>query len=746
MDNLQNAIYTKNLEKVQELLENPEILSTLNTKRVEDGKSYLYFAIYYNVNEDIILALINKGADINFIYTDEDGLQIPVFRYLLSKQALRMEYDNILIEFIRRGVRDIPWYDESIGTLILNASVPNPENYRHPDMISPDLITSEFVTVTYMEYNSETDSYTESQPIHMSKENAFSVLNTSYRMEHGDLYTIKWENNILQTCQFSSPDVPMLIHFKYFEHSRLDYERQYVIHKKIVNPSDSRNPSSYYPSPDVEICNIYVADYILNQQMLFGSHIKFFDAPIIHTIVGATPDNYTCIPDRDTPRNDQDKTWSIINDRPILEMSEFSTDVFSSDMITVDNDPPVNRETAMSLLNLSDKMTWTSGDGKKLKLIITSYRQVSKHYFNFFNYKTDDNEKYLFAILEWDQNGTDTEHNPLYLYKNIKNVIQVDDFPEDDDPVKLVEDKDEYYKSEEFKARMAIESNIRILNVYHVSKNFKQLKADVTQWLEYYFPVVPNYRLNNRWERAGHDPVFPTHEGLNDFITRGEDPYSREEVMMILNYYGILLLPVSIDRIKAWLLTLPPFLTYPLNNRWERPDLPTPPPLPPVSLWWEETHEPVYPTNEEITEFLNSQPAAGVGGGGAGIDVSDITRDDIMMILKYYGIYIQPPLPTNFEEGAVSECAICLNQKNYNIKSMNNPHRVIVLKCGHTFHKHCIERHHAGRLAQHAPFQCPNCRDVYYVLSHTPYVFKGIQLGGSYYEKFQKYKAKINFN
>ena len=180
MDELQTAIQSKNLVKVNELLENPAIVSTLNTKRVEDGKSYLYFAIDNNADEDILLALINKGADINFIYTDEDGLQIPVFRYLLFKQSLSMEYDNILIEFIRRGVRDIPWYDETIGILIIHDDVPNPENYRYPAMISPDLITSESVTVTYMEYNSETDSYTESQPIHISKENAFSALKKDY--------------------------------------------------------------------------------------------------------------------------------------------------------------------------------------------------------------------------------------------------------------------------------------------------------------------------------------------------------------------------------------------------------------------------------------------------------------------------------------------------------------------------------------------------------------------------------------
>jgi hypothetical protein len=384
-------------------------------------------------------------------------------------------------------------------------------------------------------------------------------------------------------------------------------------------------------------------------------------------------------------------------------------------MITVDNDPPVNMETAKSLLNLSNKMTWTSGDGKKFKLIIASYVQISKHYLNFFNYKTDDPED-LFAILEWDQNGTEIEHNPLYLYKNIKNTMHIHGGYEDDDPIWHVEDEDEYYKSEEFKARMAIESKIRILNVYHVGKNFKELKKDVTTWLEY-FPGIPNYRLNNRWERAGHDPVFPTHEGINEYTT-GEDTYSREEVMMILKYYGILVLPVSKARIETWLLTLAQFPTYPLNNKWER-----------------DGHPPVYPTNEEITAFLSSPQAAGV------------SRDDIIMILKYYNIYIQPPLPTNFEDEVVNSCIFCMSEKNYNIKSMNNPYRIIVLRCGHTFHKHCIEQYHAGKLAQHTiSFICPICRVEYYRVSHTPYTFNGIQLGGSYYEKFQKYKAKINLN
>lgn len=733
MDELQTAIKNKNLERVNELLENPAVVSTLNTKLIEDGKSYLHYAIIQasnitKVSSDIVIELIKKGADVNFIYSGES-----LIRILLGYHDLNPFYDKIIIEFINRGVRDVPWYDEGIGRLITHDGVPNPEHYRYPPKLVVDLITSELVTVTYENYNYETQSRTFLAPIVIPKNIAFKSLNTYYGDKHNDVYSLTWENNSLELSEI---DIPTLIHFKYFHYDRMNHETHYVIHKKSVEPTDPRNPSSYYPSPDVEICNIYVVDYIFNQEMLFGSHIKFFDAPTIHTIVGATPDNYTCIPDRDTPRNEEDKTWSIINDRPILEMPEFSIGVFSSDMITVDNDPPVNKDTAMSLLNLSDKMTWTSGDGKKFKLIITSYRQVSKHYFSFFNYKRDyENEDDLFAILEWDQNDTDVEHNPLYLYKNIKNIIQVDHYPEDDDPVKLVEDEDEYYKSEEFKARILIESKIRILNVYHVGKNFKRLKEDITTWLEYYFPVTPNYRLNNRWERAGHDPVFPTHEGINDYITRGEDPYSREEIMMILNYYGILVLPVSKDRIEAWLLKLPGFPTYPLNNKWETPAAPALP-----------SRAPVFPTNEEITEFLNSQPAAGAGGG-AGSGVSKITRDDIIMILKYYGIYIQPPLPTNFEEGAVSECSICMSHKNYNINSMNNPYRIIVLKCGHTFHKHCMERQHATILAQHfAPFQCPNCRDTYYVRSHTPYVFKGIQLGGSYYEKFQKYKAKINLN
>ena len=275
MDELQAAIQNKNLAKVQELLENPAIVSTLNTKQIEDGKSYLYFAIDNNVNDDILHALINKGADINFIYTDEDGLQIPVFKYLLLKQSFRMEYDNLIMEFIKRGVRDIPWYDESIGILILHDGLPNPENYRYPAMISPDLITSESVTVTYMEYNSEEDSYAESQPIPMSKENAFSALNKDYGRKHGNLYTIKWENNIIQTYGiYTTPDIPVLIHFKYFEHSRLDYANQYVVHKKIVNPSDPRNPSSYYPSPDIEICNIFQIITIMNYYYL--EHILNF--------------------------------------------------------------------------------------------------------------------------------------------------------------------------------------------------------------------------------------------------------------------------------------------------------------------------------------------------------------------------------------------------------------------------------------------------------------------------------------
>jgi hypothetical protein len=728
MDELQTAIQNKNLAKVNELLENPAIVSTLNTKRIEDGKSYLYFAISNNVNDDILHALIDKGADINFIYTDEDGLQIPVFKYLLLKQSFRMEYDNIIIEFIRRGVRNIPWYDESIGILIAQGSVPNPENYRYPVVISPDLITSESVTVTYMEYNSEEDSYAESQPIHMSKEIAFRALNKDYGRKHGDLHTIKWENNILQTYGINSaPDIPVLIHFKYFEHSRLDYAKQYVVHKKLVNPTDPRNPSSYYPSPDIEICNIYFSNHYHNELLLFGTHIKFFDAPTIHTIVSKNSDNYLCIPDRNALLINLDKTWSVINDRPIREISVFNEGVFSSDMITVDTDPPVNRETAMSLLNFSDKMNWTSPDGSKFNLIITRYRGVSEHYFNFFNFKNVEHGD-LFAILEWDQNGTDIEINPLYLYKNIKNIIRVDY-----DILELDADDDTYFESEEFRARMVIESKIRILMVYHIGSILKKyFRDEVADWLVT-LPGIPNYRLNNRWERKGHTPVFPTNEDINTyFLTLREDAgVSRDDILLILKYYGILILPQSTHMIVTWLSTLAQFPTYPLNNKWER-----------------DGHPPVYPTNEEITAFLAANPVAGGGGAAA----AGVSRDDIIMILKYYGIYIQPPLPTNFEEEVVSDCAICMNQKNYNIKSMNNPHRVVVLTCGDTFHKHCIEQYHAGKLANiHLQHQqtigCPLCRVAYYRYHHaTPYTFKAVQLGGTYYEKFQKYKAKINLN
>jgi len=721
MDELQTAIKNKNLERVKELLENPAIVSTLNTKLIEDGKSYLLYAlfnVYLYRNEDsdssnVVIELIKKGADVNFIYSGEpDGVPKSLIKILLSYHHRNPFYDKIITEFINKGVIDVPWYDEGVGRLITYDGIPNPEHYRYPPKLTIDLITSELVSVQYANFNYETNSYAFSSPPYIVPSNiAFKSLNTNYGKKHNEVFSIKWENNSLELYEI---DKATLIHFRYFDHDRINYNTQYVIHKKTVNPTDPRNPSSYYPSPDIEICNIYIVDYYPNQPMLFGTHIKFFNASTIHTIVGATPDNYTCIPDRDTLRNEQDKTWTIINDRPILEMPEFSTDVFSSDMITVDNDQPVNMETAMSLINLSNKMTWTSGDGKKFKLILARYVQISKHYLNFFNYKIDNKED-LFAILEWDQNGTEVEHNPFYLYKNIKNTMYIDDGYEDDDPIWSVEDEDKYYKSEEFKARMAIESKIRILNVYHVGKNFKQLKADVTKWLVT-LPKIPNYRLKNRWERAGHDPVFPTHEDIDVYL--GEYEYSREEIMMILNYYGILVLPVSKARIEAWLLTLAQFPTYPLNNKWER-----------------DGHPPVYPTNEEITAFLNSPPAAGV------------SRDDIIMILKYYNIYIQPPLPTNFEDEVVNSCIICMSEKNYNIKSMNNPYRIIVLRCGHTFHKHCIEQYHAGKLAQHTiSFICPFCRVEYYRVSHTPYTFNGIQLGGSYYEKFQKYKAKLNLN
>jgi len=72
------------------------------------------------------------------------------------------------------------------------------------------------------------------------------------------------------------------------------------------------------------------------------------------------------------------------------------------------------------------------------------------------------------------------------------------------------------------------------------------------------------------------------------------------------------------------------------------------------------------------------------------------------------------PLPIN-----VSECGVCFGDKNYNIGG-EDPLRVVVLPCGHTFHKGCVNPWIATR------HECPTCRAPARVASN-------LMLGGGLY-------------
>ena len=73
-----------------------------------------------------------------------------------------------------------------------------------------------------------------------------------------------------------------------------------------------------------------------------------------------------------------------------------------------------------------------------------------------------------------------------------------------------------------------------------------------------------------------------------------------------------------------------------------------------------------------------------------------------------------------------NECAICMENKNFNI-DFDHPNRIKVLPCGHTFHQHCI--------ALVNPNRCPTCRN--------PYVTPSNLMLGGYYNKFLKYQQKL---
>ncbi len=79
------------------------------------------------------------------------------------------------------------------------------------------------------------------------------------------------------------------------------------------------------------------------------------------------------------------------------------------------------------------------------------------------------------------------------------------------------------------------------------------------------------------------------------------------------------------------------------------------------------------------------------------------------------------------EQPSLPECIICSLPKDLNIRE-DNPNRVHVLSCGHTYHKHCI----GSWLQSHQ--DCPICREP--VTSN-----KALFLGG-YQDKYLKYKNK----
>jgi hypothetical protein len=79
------------------------------------------------------------------------------------------------------------------------------------------------------------------------------------------------------------------------------------------------------------------------------------------------------------------------------------------------------------------------------------------------------------------------------------------------------------------------------------------------------------------------------------------------------------------------------------------------------------------------------------------------------------------------EQPSLHECIICTLPKDLNIRE-DNPNRVHVLSCGHTYHKHCI----GSWLQSHQ--DCPICREP--VTSN-----KALFLGG-YQDKYLKYKNK----
>ena len=132
-----------------------------------------------------------------------------------------------------------------------------------------------------------------------------------------------------------------------------------------------------------------------------------------------------------------------------------------------------------------------------------------------------------------------------------------------------------------------------------------------------------------------------------------------------------------------------------------------------------------FPTYDEIKRLLEFKP--------------ELSRDELEHWLKIDNIPIPPNPPTNFNPVLVNDCGICLASKNYNIVENDNPYKIHVLPCGHTFHRTCIDQDFQ-RQNRIPPYRhlCPLCRIPYH--RYVP-----LQLGG-YFNKYQKYISKLTNN
>ena len=234
-----------------------------------------------------------------------------------------------------------------------------------------------------------------------------------------------------------------------------------------------------------------------------------------------------------------------------------------------------------------------------------------------------------------------------------------------------------------------------------------------------------NYRFEDdqlygilKWDQreTGSPKVFGNlYNGLlDDHYTLHGTP--EEEQIRIMNIYHIGLNKKYL--IAKWLENLEiKFPNFRLGNNWEND-----------GYYMVDNNDVVFPTIEEYTTFLTSE--------------SRINQQELNVYLREFGISIPPPMPTNFADEVISTCAICMSDKNYNIRENNNPYRIVSLPCGHTLHKYCIQSWHQTKVEQQVEeFKCPLCNVTY--ATNPEYQFKSIQLGG-YYNKYQKYINKMS--